>query len=100
MDTEEPAWKAELRGTLEALTEWASEKGPDLTKAGLDLVLSHIEAAEQRGRQEALNALKGEIAAYRVLIPDLKAGAAWKRGYEGAFVRLGIWADSAAPESP
>jgi hypothetical protein len=69
MDEEEPAWRAELRGTLEALTEWAYEKGPGLTKAGLDLVLSHIKAAEKRGRDAPskrwADVLKADWSRYR-----------------------------------
>ncbi|MFJ9243829.1 hypothetical protein [Streptomyces sp. NPDC101776] len=45
----ERAWTADLRGTLEAVTERAAVSGASLTEAGMDLVLVHIEAAYQRG---------------------------------------------------
>jgi hypothetical protein len=84
MDKEEPAWRAELRGSLEALTEWAFEKGPGLTKAGMEIVLPHILAAERRGRREAWDKAMD--------IAD-EAGAYLRRNYEteqsnGAYVVL------------
>lgn len=65
MSKEEPAWKAELRGTLEAITEMAFEKGPGLTEVGLGLVLEHIKAAEQRGREAGLLALGDAYEAHQ-----------------------------------
>lgn len=65
MTEDEPRWKAGLRGSLEALTEWAFEKGPGLTEAGIEIVLPHIKAAEQRGREAAdarLKAVREELA--------------------------------------
>ena len=49
MNAREPAWRAELLGTLDAITEWSFEKGPGLTDAGMELVMTHIDAAYRRG---------------------------------------------------
>ena len=81
MSTEEPAWRAELRGTLEAITEMAFEKGPGLTEAGLDLAVPHIQAAEQRGReaglreaaQAAMQAVKAREETTSAIGPDYNA---------------------------
>lgn len=55
MSEEEPRWRAALRGTLDAITERAFEKGPGVTEAGMQLLDSHVAEAERRGREAALH---------------------------------------------
>lgn len=61
MDEEEPAWRAELREAIHRWDPYETE-APLRMKGGLlDTVLPHIEAAEARGRRQALDAVAGQL---------------------------------------
>lgn len=88
MDEEEPAWRAELR---EALDERFPYVRNAVTRDAIrEFVTEQIEAAEQRGRQEALREAANEFMGLRPLIFNCAEVAALIRGF----------ADPAKAESP
>jgi hypothetical protein len=92
MSQEEPAWRAELVEDLSKYDAYASQ--------WLPLVEPHIQAAEERGRREALCAIGAEIEVLRDAVPQMSAREAWKRGYEGALAYMSATIGSITPEQP
>lgn len=93
MNEEEPAWRAELR---EVLDEEFISSGAEI----FDLVVPYIQAAEERGRRQALSAVSAEIDSLKGVLPKMSARAVWKWGYEGALVRMSLFISHSWPEQP
>jgi hypothetical protein len=96
MSAREEAALAGLRGTLEAITEWAFEKGPGLTEAGFQLVLPHIDAAYQRGVAEGLREAANGLACLGPEDSLVSAPKAWNE----AVTTLRLMADEHGKDSP
>lgn len=74
MDEEEPAWRAELRAAIHRWDEWGVEVPLRMAGGLLDTLIPHIQAAEQRGRDESSRrwegVLKADWARYRGNVLD------------------------------
>lgn len=86
MSTEEPAWRAELRRQIRGAiskangydVEWLEPYDyQDETSAVLLLFDSHIQAAEERGRREALESFICGVCGHRVGWIDCPTGGWW-----------------------